>query len=120
MKKGVTYVPASLITKAFGIPLKYDSKSGLRTTFDAWSKYAYASKANMLFWVNRENGMLSMGKAGSTPAQVGIIPVEEIDQVSLSAHRINSNTYVVDLSNYYGEPHIHEGRYRCSFRTRKS
>ncbi|MGC6586252.1 copper amine oxidase N-terminal domain-containing protein [Paenibacillus sp. Dod16] len=119
VKKGVTYVPASLITKAFGIPLKYDSKSGLRTTFDAWSKYAYASKANMLFWVNRENGMLSMGKAGSTPAQVGIIPVEEIDQVSLSAHRINSNTYVVDLSNYYGEPHIHERRYRVLIQDKK-
>ncbi|MGV2805433.1 copper amine oxidase N-terminal domain-containing protein, partial [Clostridium perfringens] len=119
VKKGVTYVPASLITKAIGIPLKYDSKSGLRTTFDAWSKYAYASKANMLFWVNRENGMLSMGKAGSTPAQVGMIPVEEIDQVSLSAHRINSNTYVVNLSNYYGEPHIHEGRYRVLIQDNK-
>ncbi|WP_098741265.1 copper amine oxidase N-terminal domain-containing protein [Paenibacillus sp. EZ-K15] len=119
VKKGVTYVPASLITRAFGIPLKYDSKSGLRTTFDAWSKYAYAFKANMLFWVNRENGMLSMGKAGSMPAQVGKIPVEEIDQVSLSAHRINSNTYVVDLSNYYGEPHIHEGRYRVLIQDNK-
>lgn len=112
VKKGVTYVPASLITKGFGIQLKYDSKSGLRTTFDSWSQYAYASKANMLFWVNRETGMLSMGKAGTTPTKVGILPIEDIDQVGLNAHRINSNTYVVDLSNYYGEPHIHEGRYR--------
>jgi len=119
VKKGVTYIPASLITKAFGIPLKYDSKSGLRTTFNSWSSYAATAQANMLFWLNKENGMLSMGKAGTTPVQVGKVPVENMDIVTLNAHRVNPSTYVLNLSNYYGEPHIHEGRYRVLIQDNK-
>lgn len=119
VKKGVTYVPASLITKAFGIPLKYDSKSGLTTSFDSWGGYAYTAVGNVLFWINRDSGMLSMGKAGTPLVQIGRLPVENLDLVNVSAHRINSNTYVADIFNYYGEPHIHQQRHRVLIQNNK-
>lgn len=119
VKKGVTYVPASLITKGFSIPLKYDSKSGLTTTFGSQGGYAYTAVGNVLFWVNRDYGTLLMGKAGTTPVQVGRLPVENLELLSISAHRINSSTYVADITNDYGEPHIHQERYRVLIQDNK-
>ncbi|GIO94421.1 copper amine oxidase N-terminal domain-containing protein [Paenibacillus lactis] len=119
IKKGVTYVPASLITKAFAIPLRYDAKSGLATTFNPGTGYAYTAKGSMLFWVNRENGTLYMGKAGTVPVKAGKVSIENIDILEIDAHKVNGNTYVADIYNTYGEPHIHEARYRVLIRDQK-
>lgn len=119
IKKGVTYVPASLITKAFAIPLRYDAKSGLATTFKPGTGYAYTAKGSMLFWVNRENGTLYMGKAGTVPVKAGNVSIENIDILEIDAHKVNGNTYVADIYNTYGEPHIHEARYRVLIRDQK-
>jgi len=119
IKKGVTYVPAGLITKAFAIPLRYDAKSGLATTFNPGTGYVYTANGSMLFWVSRENGTLYMGKAGTVPVKAGKISIENIDLLEIEAHKVNGHTYVADIYNTYGEPHIHEGRYRVLIRDQK-
>lgn len=119
IKKGVTYVPASLITKAFGIPLRYDAKSGLSTTFNWGKGYAFTATGSMLFWVSREDGALYMGKAGTIPVKAGVVPVKDIDLLGIEAHKVNGQTYVADVYNSYGEPHIHEARYRALIRDQK-
>ncbi|GAB6928082.1 hypothetical protein JCM10914A_20650 [Paenibacillus sp. JCM 10914] len=119
VKKGVTYVPASLLTKAFGAKFKYSAASGLSTTLNFASGYTFASAGNMLFWLNLDKGTLFMGEAGSIPTQAGRIQMENVDILSVQARQINSSTYAADIINFYGEPHIHEGRYRVLIQDNK-
>lgn len=111
IKQGVTYVPASLFAKLFGIPITPTGKQEI--TFVYSSKYVMAQAGDKLFWLNREKGVLYAGTSGRLPVRTGTINVEHPDWLTLDARKINDDTYVVNIDNAYGEPHIFNGRYRA-------
>ncbi|RCX14445.1 copper amine oxidase-like protein [Fontibacillus phaseoli] len=111
IKQGITYVPASLFAKLFGISITPSGKQEI--TFVYSSKYVMAQAEGKLFWLNREKGVLYMGTSGRLPARAGSINVEHPDLLWMDAHKINDSTYVTSIYNSYGEPHIFDGRYRA-------
>lgn len=111
IKQGVTYVPASLFAKLFGISITPSGKQEITYVYS--SKYVMAQAGDKLFWLNREKGVLYAGSSGQLPVRTGTIQVEHPDWLAMDAHKINDSTYVVNIYNSYGEPHIFDGRYRA-------
>lgn len=106
VKKGVTYVPASLLTKSFGIPIKWNGKKTI--SLQGSKQYVSSSINGMVFWLNRDNATLLTGQAGSVPRSTGKVEIENIDWIGMKPRKINASSYVVDIWNSHGEPHIHE------------
>ncbi|WP_435923311.1 copper amine oxidase N-terminal domain-containing protein [Paenibacillus sp. DYY-L-2] len=111
LKQGVTYVPASLFGKLFGIPISLTSKHEISYVYS--SKYALAQTEGMLFWLNRSQGVLYMGPSGRLPSKTGTVEIKYPDLLGMTASKIDDSSYVADISNVYGEPHIFNGRYRA-------
>lgn len=117
VKQGVTYVPSSLLAKSFGIKLKWEGKSSISLQVN--QQYVSNSFEGMLFWLNRNNGTLLMGQAGSIPKSAGKVEIENIDWIRIQPRKINPSTFVIDATNWHGEPHIHETRVRVLINDRK-
>ncbi len=111
IKQGYTYVPASLFAKLFGISIKPSGKQEITYVYS--SKYVMAQAGDKLFWLNREKGVLYMGVSGQLPARSGSINIEYPDLLWMDAHKIDDSTYVTNVYNSYGEPHIFDDRYRA-------
>lgn len=111
VKKGVTYVPASLLAKSFGIPVKWNGKKTI--SLHGSKQYVSNSIGGMVFWLSRDNGTLLTGQAGSVPRSAGKIAIDNIDWIGIQPRKINASTYVVDINNSHGEPHIHETHIRA-------
>ncbi|WP_054955411.1 copper amine oxidase N-terminal domain-containing protein [Paenibacillus dakarensis] len=107
VRHGVTYVPASLLAKGFGIHLKSKGKSIVSIQGSA-REHVSAAAGNMLIWLNRETLQLSMGEIGKLPEAAGKITLENVDWVNFKARKVNALSYVVEINNWHGEPHIHE------------
>ena len=112
VRQGVTYVPASLLSKSFGIDIVSKGKSAVTIT-SLPKDYVPAASGTMLFWINRNTGELITGQAGSMPRPAGKINIDNIDWIILQGRKVNASTYVVDIHNAYGEPHVHENRVRA-------
>ncbi|SMF92594.1 Copper amine oxidase N-terminal domain-containing protein [Paenibacillus uliginis N3/975] len=110
VKHGVTYVPTSLLAKSFGIPVKWNGKS--KVSLQGSKQYASGAVGGMVFWLSREDGTLLTGQAGSVPKKAGKASIEHIDLLNIKPRKINPSSYVVDINNSYGEPHIHESHIR--------
>ncbi|MFD1776509.1 copper amine oxidase N-terminal domain-containing protein [Paenibacillus rhizophilus] len=111
VRNGVTYVPDKLFSKAFGLPLAWEG--GNRFSVAYTPKYMMTSAGRELFWLNREHGVLYSGQSGSVPLRAGVIRVADLDWASMSARRINSASYAVEIENASGEPHINNTRWRA-------
>ncbi|AIQ10694.1 copper amine oxidase N-terminal domain-containing protein [Paenibacillus durus] len=111
IRGGVTYVPEKLFSKAFGVPVVW--KGDNRFAVPYATKYIKTSTGRELFWLNREHGVLYSGQSGTVPLRAGIIRVAGLDWVSMSARRINSASYAVEIENARGEPHINNTRWRA-------
>lgn len=111
VKHGVTYVPSSLLEKSFGMKVKWDGKSSI--SLQVSKQYVSNSIGGMVFWLSRDNGKLLTGQAGSVPKSAGKVEIENIDWISIQPRKINPSTFVVDVTNWHGEPHIHENRVRA-------
>ncbi|MEF2968974.1 copper amine oxidase N-terminal domain-containing protein [Paenibacillus sp. M1] len=109
-KQGVTYVPASLFAKLFGIPVTATGTKDISYVYS--SKYTLIQTDGMLFWLNRDKGVLYAGPSGQLPVRSGTVNIEYPDWLGMDAHKIDENTYVVNINNAYGEPHIFNTRYR--------
>ena len=112
VRKGVTYAPSTLLTKSFGIPVKWNNTSIISIQGNQ-RQYASAAAGSTLFWLNRETKKLSMGQAGSLPKAAGKIMIKDVDWLSLKPRKVSASSYVVDIENHYGEPHIHETHVRA-------
>ncbi|AKG36977.1 copper amine oxidase N-terminal domain-containing protein [Paenibacillus durus] len=111
IRGGVTYVPEKLFSKAFGVPVVW--KGGNRFAVPYTPRYIKTSTGRELFWLNREYGVLYSGQSGAVPLRAGMIQVNDLDWVSMSARRINSASYAVEIENASGEPHINNTRWRA-------
>lgn len=110
IRKGVTYVPASFLTQSFGIPVTWKGKSVIFIT--GAKRHASGAAGTMMFWLNHETRELSMGLPGKQPKPAGIVPAEHVDLLGIVPRKIRAESYVVDVFNSYGEPHIFETRSR--------
>lgn len=110
IRKGVTYVPASLLTQSFGIPVSWKGKSVI--SIAAVKRYASGAAGSMLFWLNRETRELTLGLAGKQPKPAGKVSIEHVDLLGIVPRKVQAESYVVDVFNFYGEPHIFETRTR--------
>ncbi|QWU16388.1 Copper amine oxidase N-terminal domain-containing protein [Paenibacillus sophorae] len=111
IRGGVTYVPDKLFSKAFGVPVVWKGDNRFAVPYAA--RYIKTSTGRELFWLNREQGVLYTGQSGRVPLRAGIIRVADLDWVSMSARRINSASYAVEIENASGEPHINNTRWRA-------
>lgn len=105
VKNGVTYVPESLFSKVFSLPVKWKSKTEVSLTYE--QKYIKSSVGNTLFWIHKPAGVLYTGISGHTPKKSGTINSRELDWVSVKARQAAKDSYVLDINNSHGEPHIH-------------
>lgn len=110
VKKGVTYVPASLFSKLFSIPVTASGDSNISYAYS--SRYILAKTGDMLFWLNRTQNVLYGGQAGKVPARLGSIALKSPDWLYMDAHIIDKDTYVLEINNAHGEPHIFNDRIR--------
>lgn len=110
IKQGVTYVPASLFGKFFGISISPMKKQEISYVYS--SKFALAQAEGMLFWLNRDQGVLYMGPSGHLPSKAGIVDIKYSDLLDMAASKIDDSAFVADINNVYGEPHMFNGRYR--------
>lgn len=111
VRYGVTYVPASLFSKLFGIPVNAAGPKKISYTYS--SKYRLTQSGGMLFWLNRQQGVLYGGTTGQLPARLGTVHIENPDELTLSARQVDDATYIVDVDNAYGEPHIFSSLHRA-------
>lgn len=112
VRGGITYVPAVLLAKSFGMPVTWKGKSILSVQAGP-QQYASTAVGNTLFWLNKETRKLSIGQAGSLPKPAGTISVKDLDWLSIKARKVSASSFVVDVENYSGEPHVHESRGRA-------
>ncbi|WP_106769492.1 copper amine oxidase N-terminal domain-containing protein [Paenibacillus faecalis] len=110
VKRGVTYVPVSLLNKGFGIPIKWKGKSTV--SLQGSKEYASGAAGGKIFWLNTKDGTLLTGHAGSVPRKAGKVSIQNVDRLHITPRKINPSSYVVDINNVHGEPHIHESRTR--------
>lgn len=110
VKNGVTYVPASLFSKLFSIPIT--SSGGQDISFSFTSRYLLSSAGDMLFWLNRTQNALYGGRAGTLPSRLGSINLRSPDWLYMDARSVDKDTYVLEISNAHGEPHIFNDRIR--------
>lgn len=110
VKNGVTYVPASLFSKLFSVPIT--SSGGQEISYSFTSRYILASSGDMLFWLNRSQNVLYGGKAGKLPSRLGTIQLTSPDWLYVEAFALDKDTYVLEISNAHGEPHIFNDRIR--------
>ncbi|QCT00834.1 copper amine oxidase domain protein [Paenibacillus algicola] len=111
VKKGVTYVPASLLSRYFGANVQWSGGTSVKLTAQA-PRYVAARTGNMIFWLDKESGKLLLGSQGKAMSPAGSITLRHPDLLDLSVRKVNKDSYVLDLLNAYGEPHIHETRHR--------
>lgn len=110
VRDGVTYVPASLFSKAFDQPVSWDGKQDISVHYS--ERYLKAVSGREVFWLHKEKGVVYSGTSGTLPVRAGLASIRNLDWASLSAHTVNSASYVLDLNNAYGEPHIQVSNYR--------
>ncbi|MBU5674280.1 stalk domain-containing protein [Paenibacillus brevis] len=110
VKNGVTYVPASLFSKLFSIPITSSGEQNISFSFT--SRYLLSSSGDMLFWLNRSQNTLYGGRAGTLPSRLGAINLRSPDWLYMDAASIDKDTYVLEISNAHGEPHIFNDRIR--------
>lgn len=110
VKNGVTYVPASLFSKLFSIPVTSSGDSNISYAYS--SRYILAKAGDMLFWLNRTQNVLYGGQAGTVPARLGSIALKSPDWLYMDAHVFDKDTYVLEINNAHGEPHIFNDRIR--------
>lgn len=110
VKNGVTYVPASLFSKLFSIPIT--SSGGQNISFSYTSRYILSNSGDMLFWLNRTQNVLYGGPAGTLPSPLGAINLKSPDWLYMDATSVDKNSYVLEISNAHGEPHIFNDRIR--------
>lgn len=113
VQNGVTYVPDSLFAKAFSLPVTWDGGSDISLPYS--EQYIKSVNGRRMFWLNREYGVIYTGESGRTPVRSGILEIgrSELDWVSIRSRLINSESSVLDIDNAYGEPHVHQTRYRA-------
>lgn len=110
-KKGELYVPASLFSKLFGVKITVKTKKSIVYSYNA--KYSMMKTGNALFWLNTKSSDLYMGLSGQLPKRIGKLPIEDPDWLYCkAAWQIDKSTYVLDINNDYGEPHINTTWYR--------
>ncbi|NUU59214.1 copper amine oxidase N-terminal domain-containing protein [Paenibacillus agri] len=110
IRDGITYVPTTLFSKAFSLPVGWDGK--LDVTVPYTERYLKAVSGRELFWLHKEKGVVYSGESGRRPVRAGIANVRQLDWATLSVRTVNSTSYVLDLNNASGEPHIHVSNYR--------
>ncbi|MFC3750665.1 copper amine oxidase N-terminal domain-containing protein [Paenibacillus sp. GCM10012306] len=110
IRDGVTYVPATLFSKAFSLPVGWDGKLDVIVPYT--ERYLKAVSGREVFWLHKEKGVIYSGSSGRRPVRAGIANVRQLDWTSLNARTVNSTSYVLDLNNAFGEPHIHVSNYR--------
>ncbi|WP_159081726.1 copper amine oxidase N-terminal domain-containing protein [Paenibacillus sp. CAA11] len=106
VKSGVTYVPEALFSKAFSIPVKWKTKEFVTLPYE--KKYTMNSLGNKLFWLNKSADVLYSGTSGQLPVRSGTISSRELDWMDMKIRNAGGETYVLDINNSYGEPHIHD------------
>ncbi|GGG09803.1 hypothetical protein GCM10010912_62810 [Paenibacillus albidus] len=111
IREGVTYVSDKLFSKAFNLPVTWNDKTG-EIAVPYAERYLKSSSGKQLFWVHKGQGVVYSGPSGTLPSRAGAAKVHDLDWVTLSARTINSTSYVLSISNAFGEPHINESRYR--------
>ncbi|WP_334075977.1 copper amine oxidase N-terminal domain-containing protein [Paenibacillus sp. A14] len=111
IRYGVTYVPASLFSKLFGIPVSAAGTQKISYVYS--SKYRLTQADGTLFWLNRKQGVLYGGETGQLPTRLGTVNIEFPDTLNLSARKVGDTAYVVDIDNAYGEPHIFSSLHRA-------
>lgn len=105
--KGDTYVPATLLSKMFGIPISVQNAKEPQVIATAYaSKYLTMRTGNMLFWMNRTQGTLYVGPNGQLPAKAGKVTLQSPDWLDGKARQVDGSTFVLDVNNAHGEPHI--------------
>ncbi|MGZ7446043.1 copper amine oxidase N-terminal domain-containing protein [Paenibacillus sp. TH7-28] len=113
VKNGDTYVPASLFSKLFGISIKAgNAKEPSEISFSYNPQYFTLRSGSMLFWMNKQHGVIYAGPSGQLPERAGKVTVRDPDWLGGKAQKIDDSTYVLDISNSYGEPHINNSWYR--------
>lgn len=105
--KGDTYVPAALFAKMFGVPITVPNAKEPQVITAAYaSKYLTMRTGDMLFWMNRTQGTLYAGLNGQLPAKAGKVTLQSPDWLGGKARQVDDSTYVLDINNAHGEPHI--------------
>lgn len=110
VKNGVTYVPASLFSKLFSVAITSSGKQNISLSFT--SRYILTSSGDMLFWLNRSQNVLYGGKAGTLPSRLGTIQLDSPDWLYMEALSVDKDTYMLEINNAHGEPHIFNDRIR--------
>lgn len=110
VKKGVTYVPASLFSKLFSVPIT--SSGGQDISYSFISRYILSNSGDMLFWLNRFENVLYGGQAGTLPSRLGTIELDSPDWLYMEALSVDKDTYMLEINNAHGEPHIFNDRLR--------
>lgn len=111
VKNGVTYVPSTLFSKLFSIPITFSGGDNISAPYT--SRYILANSADMLFWLNRSQNVLYGGRAGSLPSRLGTINLSSPDWLYMDAVFVDKDTYVLEINNAHGEPHIFNDRIRA-------
>jgi hypothetical protein len=111
IREGRTYVSGQLFSKAFNLPLRLESKTEISVPY--MERYLKAVSGREVFWLHKEKGVVYSGTSGQLPVRAGTVNVRGLDWATLAVRTVNSASYVLDINNAFGEPHINVSNYRA-------
>lgn len=110
-KQGVTYVPLQLFASVLKVPLTWNAKTNT-VSANYTSPYLYTSVQGTPFWFHKKDGTLYMSN-GTKPILIGKTSMGINEIGTLTAAKLDANSYFLQIHDNYGEPHINDAVFRA-------
>ncbi|MCC3377248.1 copper amine oxidase N-terminal domain-containing protein [Cohnella sp. REN36] len=112
LKNGSVYVPIRFVAQTLGATVDWQSAKNTVAISDE-GKFVMGwatSDTPAAFWANIRTGELYQSYPSASPAKLtGKLDSEFVDKmITLSANQLSEDGFVVTVTNYYGEPMVHQ------------
>ncbi|OEH94521.1 stalk domain-containing protein [Bacillus solimangrovi] len=105
--RGITYVPVRNLSDLFNVPITWDEQTST-LHINNESKYVWNQLEEMIYWVDKNNGMLYGSNNREMAMGMGDTNIEIIDRSDSTINLLNDDTVLLEVHSNYGEPHIND------------